>query len=261
MTAPLAGYRVVVTRASHQAPGLMARLQARGAVPLAYPCIAIVPPADTTPLDRALLSAAEFDWLVLTSANAVFSLRLRLDALGLRLPCLRMATVGRSTARAARAALGLAADCIAEEGLADGLAPGLSPRRGERILLPQGDLADHSLAEALEQRGGAVTRVDAYRTIRGSGGVTLPAMLRAGSVDAVTLTSASTALHLVGRLRLEGGSVHDLAHVPVVCIGPSTAASARRLALQHLTTAPTHTVDGLIGALEHALYGKPTRGI
>ena len=89
----LRGARVVVTRGRHQAGELDARLRGYGAVPVPYPCIAIVPPERSEPLDEALraASAGEFDRLVLTSANSVLVLRRRLDALDLRLPAIRVA--------------------------------------------------------------------------------------------------------------------------------------------------------------------------
>ncbi|MCB0231019.1 MAG: uroporphyrinogen-III synthase, partial [Anaerolineae bacterium] len=50
-----------------------------------YPCIAIAAPADTGPLDGALrdLAAGRFDWLVLTSSNAVTVLAERLHILAI----------------------------------------------------------------------------------------------------------------------------------------------------------------------------------
>ena len=50
----LAGSRVVVTRGQHQAEELNAPLRARAAVPIAYPCIAIVPQRTPQRLDTAL---------------------------------------------------------------------------------------------------------------------------------------------------------------------------------------------------------------
>ncbi|MCA9871777.1 MAG: uroporphyrinogen-III synthase, partial [Anaerolineae bacterium] len=81
----LAGKRIVVTRAAEQAGDLDELLRERGATPLPYPCIAIAVPEDAAPLDEALrgLAAGGYDWLVLTSRNAVAILAERLDALDL----------------------------------------------------------------------------------------------------------------------------------------------------------------------------------
>ena len=106
MTQVLRGKAIVNTRASHQASDFDLLIRERGAVPIAYPCIAIVPPDDTTELDAALkqLNAGGFDWLGLTSANTVYSLAQRLHKLDLMLTGkFKVAAVGPSTAEAAQA--------------------------------------------------------------------------------------------------------------------------------------------------------------
>jgi uroporphyrinogen-III synthase len=259
---PLVGRRIAVTRAPHQNAALELRLRERGAVPVAYPCIDIVPPADAAPLDVALRAADEFDWLVLTSANAVLAIRRRLDSLGLaasRLAGLRCAAVGPSTAAAAGRLLGLTPAAVPEDFLAAALVRSLPLAPGARVLLAQSEIADRSLVRALEARGARVVRVDAYRTVRGRGGVELLAQLRARQVDAVTLASASAAEHLVGRLTDEGGDLRALADTRVVCIGPRTAAAALRHGVRPAGVASEHDLDGLISALELTLACTPRR--
>src|SRR4029077_9153530 len=81
----LAGRVVIVTRAEHQAAALESLLQAEGATVYRYPCLAIAPPDNLGPLDDALRAAVagQFDWLALTSANAVDAVAQRLAALGM----------------------------------------------------------------------------------------------------------------------------------------------------------------------------------
>ena len=71
---PLAGLRIVITRAAHQSEGLAAAFAAAGARVELLPLLEVVPPADPGPLERAAAEIARFDWLVLTSANAVEAL-------------------------------------------------------------------------------------------------------------------------------------------------------------------------------------------
>src|SRR5713101_2930984 len=68
---PLAGKRVVITRAESQSATLAAALRAHGAEVISLPLIQILPPLDYAALDRALRDLAKFDWLVFTSQNAV----------------------------------------------------------------------------------------------------------------------------------------------------------------------------------------------
>lgn len=253
----LAGKRIVVTRAADSAGDLEELLRSRGAEPLPYPCIAIAAPEDRGPLDAALrgLNAGDFDWLVITSHNAVTAFAERLQALGLGLWSLSrvaVAAVGSATARAAERELGVHADLIPGEFVAEALAAALVERLGpsDRVLLCQADIARPVLAESLQAAGVAVTSVVAYQTVIGSGGVDLRSLLAAGRVDAITFTSASTARNLVRRLDVEGGRAADLAGVCVACLGPITASAARDLGCTVNVLPAEHTIPALVNALE-----------
>lgn len=252
---PLRGRSVVVTQAVTQAGELMALLEAAGAVPLLYPCLAIQPPATTAELDEALpeLLRGAYDWLVLTSANAVRALAQRLTALGLAAeqPArVRVATVGTATAAAVRETLGWTVALTPAEEVAEGLADELARhiRPGERVLLPQAARARDVLDRRLQAAGVAVTRIVAYETVRGTGGVPLPALLAAGRVDAVTLTSASAFRFLCERLRLEGGDPMALQRVCLACIGPVTAETVRAAGF-HPIVASRPRLEDLVAAL------------
>src|SRR5688572_33168579 len=104
LESPLAGKRIVITRAPHQAVELETALRALGSVPILYPCIEIAPPEDTSKLDGALRDAASgyYHWLVLTNANAVVILKQRTEASGISLPRhLKIAAIGPATVHAA----------------------------------------------------------------------------------------------------------------------------------------------------------------
>jgi uroporphyrinogen-III synthase len=245
------GKRIVVTRAPHQAAELADLLRERGAAPLLYPCIDIAPPNDSRPLDNTIAAAVagEFDWLVLTSTNTVEALAKRLQ--GKPLPAsMLVAAVGSATAEAAQTRLGLNVSAIPDEYLADALAGILQSVRGKRVLLPQSAIAETALMESLIQAGAQVTAIEAYRTIVGQGGIDLPALLRAGDVDVITLTSSSTVTNLLQRLELENGNADLLANVCIACIGPKTAATAVAHGLTVALVPTEHTLEGLVAALE-----------
>jgi uroporphyrinogen III methyltransferase/synthase len=258
----LAGKRVVVTRATDQAGELIELLRNRGAEPLAYPCIAVAQPEDTASLDAALqaMCAGEFDCLVLTSRNGVTALRARLLALGLDpegLSRVAVAAVGPATARAVERELGVRAVTVPDEFVAEALAAALAGRLrpGERVLLCQADIARAVLAESLAAAGAAVTSVVAYRTVIGAGGVDLPALLEAGQVDAILLTSASTAHNLRRRLDAESGRHVDLAGVCVACLGPIVAGAAQELGWTVSVLPAEPTLPALLDALETYFAG------
>jgi uroporphyrinogen-III synthase len=250
----LAGRRIVVTRAPHQAGEWAAALRAQGAEPLLYPCIAIVPPADSAALDAALQQAAAgaFDWLALTSSNTVEALRQRCAALGVSLNGMRAAAVGPATADAARQQLGVTVAIVPDEHIAEALAAALAVQPGARVLLPQADIARDTLGAALRAAGAAVTVVTAYQTVIGQGGDDLPAALAAGTVDALTFTSSSTVENCVARVQAEGGSLARLRAVCAACIGPKTADTALAAGFTTILTPAVYTLDGLIESLiEH----------
>ncbi len=255
MTGPLHGKRVVNTRAPHQAAELDRLLQAQEAIPISYPCIDIAPPEDTAPLDEALRAAANgaFDWLVLTSANTVLSLSRRLESQGLPVSMLdrmRIAAVGPATAEAAQSLLGLEATILPDEAVAEALVEALAGRRGARVLLPQSDIARPVLAEGLTDAGLSVTAVVAYRTVVGSGGANLPALLNAGQIDAVTFTSSSTVENFIRRVTQESRAAPALGEICIACIGPIAAKTARTHGLAVAVIPEAHTLEGLVTSLE-----------
>jgi uroporphyrinogen-III synthase len=250
----LAGKVVIVTRAEHQAAALESLLQAEGATVYRYPCLAIAPPDNVAPLDDALRAAAagRFDWLALTSSNAADAVAQRLAAIGLAsgaLASLRVAAVGPSTARAAEDALGLRVEMVPDRFTAVEMAQAFPDITGARILLPMSALDNNEMVRALAHRGAYVAGVTAYQPGISRGGVDLPALLKAGAVDAITLTSGSTANNLVRRLQSEGGDILALGSVCLACIGPSTAQVAETLGLRAAVVPSEHTLVGLTQAL------------
>jgi uroporphyrinogen-III synthase len=251
---------VVNTRAIHQAGELDDLLRDRGAIPLAYPSIAIEPPADSTELDAALanLCAGQFEWLALTSANTVHALAERTGRLP-SAPTVRVAVVGPGTAEAALRELGLRADVMPATYRAVDLAVAMPVEPGQRVLIPQSEIASPDLAEALTARGAIVTTVTAYRTITGTGGVDLPALLARNDVDAVIFASSSAVDGFFARL--VGSGVRDqkptsidhrlstIGRLTSVCIGPNTARTAHTYGLSPLIPAE-QTLAGIIDALE-----------
>lgn len=250
----LSGKRVVNTRAAHQAGALDALLYARGAIPLAYPCIAIAPPDDPALLDSALsdLAAGHYDWLILTSANTVAALvqRLARTELSLEGAAFRTAAVGPATTATARQSLNLDIADLPAAYIAESLAECLPVTSGTRVLLPESALARPTLADMLRARGAEVTVVTAYQTVCGRGGVDVPRLLALGQIDALTFTSSSTVTCFLERLSDAGASPEQARPVCAACIGPKTAETARGCGFTTRVVAPEHTLEGLVAALE-----------
>ncbi|HVF14362.1 MAG TPA: uroporphyrinogen-III C-methyltransferase, partial [Acidimicrobiales bacterium] len=250
---PLFGRRVVVTRARHQASGLVERLRAVGADPVEVPTIEIVDPEDGGDALRAVAARVrEYDWVLFTSTNAVARFLACLhDARGLG--DVRVGAIGPGTA-AALAAAGIVADLVPERSLAEGLlevfpGPDADEDLGSRrILLPQAAGARPVLANGLAGKGWTVEAVHAYRTVPA---IPAPDVLAAaGKADAIAFTSASTVHSYIAAAG--PGAVPPV----VACIGPVTTAAAEAERLVVGATATDHTLDGLVAALV-SLLGRP----
>jgi len=247
----LAGRTILVTRPAEQAAPLVQELERRGARVLIAPTIRLVP-ARSAALTRALkdLAAGRFDWITLTSRTTVDVLRERLDPGDLRA---KVAVIGEGTAAAFRGWAGRVPDLQPATFTTSALARSF-PRGSGRVLTARADIAPGGLEEALEGKGWDPVRVHAYRTVFAR---SLPRhardALRLGEVDAVTFTSASTVEGFVNALGGARGTPK------VVCIGPVTAAAARRAGLRPAAVARPHTVEGLVAAIERALDTTPVR--
>ena len=255
MNPPLAGMRIVNTRAPHQAAELDSALIAAGAIPLSFPCIAIVPPVDVEPIARALgaLRNGEFEWIVFTSGNAARSLAGRVP-LPMRV---RIAAIGPSTAIAIERELGRSADFISAIHTAQGLADSIPVQPGQRILLPSSEISSPELEWLLIDRGAAVTRITTYRTVTGSGGVDLRSLLATNQVDALTFASPSAVRGLLARFDSDSGSPWARFDLPAVCIGDTTSETATTLGFTSVVAATNQSVEGLVTALVHYVSALP----
>lgn len=252
MPRPLEGVRVVITRGEGRNAGLADKLRAAGAVPIVYPVIAHVPPEDASPFDAALraVMAGQYDWVVVTSATAVMAIKAWLDANGpARWPAVRVAAVGPATAEACASQLNQAVSRVPERFDGRSLAATLGDVRGQRVLLPNADIANVTLPDALRTNGAQVDRVVAYRTVPApDNGVDISALLRAGGVDAITFTSGSTVRYFLQRVGQDAATLlHD--HVKLVCLGASAVEALAEAGLRADSVARVATEDALIEAL------------
>lgn len=246
----LAGKRIAVTRARHQAPPLAALIREFGGIPIAYPCIAIISAADPRPLDSALMRLDDFDWLALTSGNAAYALAARLSDLGQAVDWsrLKIAAVGAATGAEAQRHLGREADFLPAVFSAAEMARQLPLAPGARILLPQSNRAASAAADILRARGAHVTACSAYRTVRGRGGADLPRLLARGRLAALSFTSPSSVYFF--RQRCPAPAALEL---PAACIGPVTAAAARRQGFRIVLCPPRARLRFMLSALAQGL--------
>ncbi|MCW3097280.1 MAG: uroporphyrinogen-III synthase/uroporphyrinogen-III C-methyltransferase [Chthonomonadaceae bacterium] len=256
-TRPLNGKRILVTRAREQASGLVELLRAKGADPIEFPVIRIGRLEDYTDLDSALRNLTTYDWAVFTSINAVPIVAERLKALDLDARAFhntRIAALGPATANALREHLGLRADFVPTEAVAEAMLAQWpeADLTGKRLLFPRAKEAREILPEQLTARGATVDMIPIYETqFDGDGADDIRRLLLEGRVDAVTFTSASTVQNFAQAVSTPTQTPATLVGTtPLVAIGPVTADAARALDLSVHSVAEEHTIPGLVAALE-----------
>jgi uroporphyrinogen III methyltransferase/synthase len=261
---PLAGLRVAVTRAPEQSRELVTRLTELGAMVISLPGIAFEEPLDSKPLDAAIREISSFDWLLLTSSNAVRFFARRCRVLGFEIANFArsekpvfVAAVGPATSEAA-AAEGFVVGHMAEEFRSVELARELNDQlRGRRVLLPRSDLASPELPDALRAAGAEVTEVIAYRNVPSSS-VAPEALelVRRGDVDVISFFSASAFHHLAERVGQAA-----LGRATIAAVGPVTATAIREAGLKVEIEARQATSAAFVAALTEYFAAHISKGV
>ena len=250
---PLAGRRIVVTRAIKQAGGLAQRIEGLGGEVIEFPTIEIQPPESFADLDRAVRQIDTYHWIIFTSVNSVEPFLERLNLAGktvIDLSGAQVAAIGAETANRLAAA-GIAVAVIPSRYQAEGLLESLDPSglAGKRVLIPRAAVARDVLPATLREWGATVDVVEAYRTVAPAfDATTIRRRLQQGNIDMITFTSSSTVSNFV---QLCGGdSLATLAGAAAVAsIGPITAKTVEELGGRVAVMAREFTIDGLIAAI------------
>ena len=174
------------------------------------------------PLGDDRVDARGYDWLVVTSRNGAHELARR------GVNANRIAAIGPATAEALRSH-GLRVDLVAETHTQEGL----------RDELPEGTL----LLAAAEGARRDVLDADFLPLYR-----TTELRPEAPDADVALLMSGSAARALAA----------TGARMPVVAIGPQTAAEASAAGLDVVAVAATHELDGLVEALRSLPWSSPS---
>lgn len=243
--APLAGQKIVVTRAARQSGELAGRLQELGAEVVELPVIDIAPPLNEAPLLSALAALDSYDWLIFTSVNGVESFfrvlpagtKIRADVCAIG-PATRAAVENRGV----RVTL-LPSEYVAESVVAAFAGTGVA---GKRVLLPRAAVARDVIPEELGKLGASVDVVEAYRNVVPEGLAAQAKVVFGGASkpDWVTLTSSSTVKNLVAAAGAE-----LLQQVKFASIGPVTSGAARMHGLTVTVEASPYTIEGLVDAI------------
>ena len=232
-----------------------------GAQPVSVPLIEIVEASDGGAALRAAAGClGDYDWVILTSANGARALLAAInDARDFGKA--KVAAIGPATAEVLMAA-NIRPDLVPSSYIAEALLEELlgaaaSTANGEtamggtsrpRVLIARAAVARDVLPEGLLEAGWEVDVVEAYRTE----GIEVSEASRAEIVssDVITFASPSAVEQFAKAGLVSDVTIADVPNPIVACIGPVTAAAARRLGLEVTVEAAEHTASGLVAALE-----------
>lgn len=250
---PLQGQTILITRSLSQSPELRQLLTAQGSRVLEMPTIEIGAPSSWEALDQLIDQLSSYDWLILTSANAVNYFFDRLTTAGLdarALAGVKIAVVGRKTAEVLRQH-GLHPDFMPTEFVADALVASFpeSPAQ-KKILFPRVESGGRAeIVQALTSQGAVVDEVAAYESVCPES--IDPAVLIAlqhQRIDIITFASSKTVRHFH---KLIGDQLPAdwLNWVKIASIGPQTSATCQELFGKVDIEATEYTLPGLVDAI------------
>ncbi|MEO1401399.1 MAG: uroporphyrinogen-III C-methyltransferase [Cyanobacteria bacterium J06635_1] len=261
-TGALAGKTILVTRAAGQSSQFTGLLTAQGATVVGMPALEIRPPSDWQPMDMAIDKIAAFDWLLLTSANAVnfFFDRLIDQGQDLRtLASTKIAVVGKKTAAVLKKR-GFRADFIPPNYVADALFGHFPDAQGLKLLFPRVESGGRDvLVKEFTAQGAEIAEVPAYESACPAQ-ITpaAKATIDAGQVDVVTFASSKTVRHFAQLMEKDFGKGwrDRLEGVAIASIGPQTSRDCREIFGRADIEAEVYTLDGLTQAIVEWVEGR-----
>jgi uroporphyrinogen III methyltransferase/synthase len=240
-TKPLSGKTVAVTRPATEVNGLREAVERMGGRLLPVPTLAFEPAGDQTLLDQVLARLDEFDWLMFTSANAVYyfldeQLRNR------RAPeDLRIAAIGEATATAVTNA-GYEVEFTGQARSGSEFADQFLVVAGAhaRVLWPCAEKSREELPEKLTAAGVEIQPLVVYRSTMPP--VEARVQIDSEKLDWILVTSPTAGRNLIDMYGAPKGARW-------AAIGPTTQTEMQKVLKTPVTVARETSLDALAEAL------------
>ncbi|WP_375499017.1 uroporphyrinogen-III C-methyltransferase [uncultured Nostoc sp.] len=255
---PLSGKTILVTRSVGQSSQFSDRLIALGATVIEMPTLEIGPPSCWEALDNAIAHLSDFDWLILTSTNAIDYFFERLNAQGKdsrALAGVKIAVVGEKTAHCLKQH-SIQPDFIPPNFIADSLVENFpEDLHGKKVLFPRVESGGREiLVKELTLKGAKMIEVAAYQSCCPSG---IPPeaqlALQNRKIDVITFASSKTVqffCQLTNKIFSNNSDPSQfLEGVCIASIGPQTSKTCHFLFRRVDIEAQEYTLDGLTQAL------------
>ena len=256
ITKPLSAHTVLVTRSAEQSPTFSNLLIEQGAKVVEMPTLEIFPPSDWGELDRTIAQIQTYDWLILTSANAVDYFFKRFISQGQDLRTLancKLAVVGKKTAKFLKSR-GFTPDFMPPEFVADSLVDHFpTPIAGLKFLFPRVESGGRELlVKSFNNAGAIVCEVAAYQSgcPTTADPVAIDA-LKSGQITIVTFASSKTVQHFYQLVQSAIGPdwTAILKNICIASIGPQTSKTCQELFGRVDVEATEYTLEGLVDGI------------
>ncbi|WP_415879722.1 uroporphyrinogen-III synthase [Methylomonas sp. TEB] len=243
-----------MTRPASQAENLCHLIEQCGGIPIRFPTLEIV---QVKPNPDLLGQAANSDWLIFTSTNAVdFAIR----AFSGKMPALRklkIAAVGAATASTLRQS-GWPVDCVPHsEFSSEGLLaePDLQTVAGMRCVIVRGVGGREKLAEGLRSRGAETFYLEVYRRQQPAANISdLRTDIALGRLDATTITSTEALQNLLAMLDDE--SIVLLKSILLVVMSERIGQAADDFGFKQIAVSAQPTDAAILETLTTLLNGE-----
>jgi uroporphyrinogen III methyltransferase/synthase len=257
-TKPLFGKRIVATRAEDQAQSLYSKLKSDGAEVIPFKVIKTEIESNIPDMKNTLINPKtqrnNFDWLIFSSENGVryFFKALNLQGYDARLLSnSKIAAIGTGTADALKKYY-ITVDFIPEKFTSEHFVKDFTEKfdlKSQNILRIKGDFENDIIADAMKNKGIALKSLVVYKLLADKPDPSIIDDLMKNGADAILFTSSSTVNHF---FELFGNNTAKnlLTASKVFSIGPVTENTLKKLGINNIFVAETHTIDGLIKKLK-----------
>lgn len=244
----LLGKRVLIPRGRKHAKPVASLVKELGGIPVEIPLIAFKPTLSDDTAAELNKTIHTYNWLVFTSNVTVETFLAHVDVNSVLLP--KIAVIGEKTKEVLEAK-GIKVDFFPSKYVAEDFIDEFLPlvQKGERVLIPKGNLARDAIAAALRKKEIFVTELIVYETyMPEESNMMLKDQLMAGQLDILLFTSPSTVDHFMD-VALKNKLEEKVGICTIGCIGPVTKTRAEVYGLHVHVMPEKYTVKDLLNGI------------
>jgi len=224
---------VLITRSEEQAKPFLEKLSNLGFRIILFPLIEIK--AINSNQLIAQFNQLNYDWIIFTSTNAV---KYFFQLISPKLISCKIAVVGDKTKMAIKN-LGLRVDFTPSKYTSKNLGEEISIKNNDTILIPRSAIAKDNMLESLRVKGASVYPISIYKNSPINYSIKEIETIFSQKIDYITFTSSSI-VKAFSLLKIK------LNKEKVICIGPETAKTTKKLKINVFRIAEPHNIEGMI---------------